>query len=716
MTCNANVSTRADLAKSKRFGLAWPCQSLLIALIAALAGPVAALNLQPPDRPPATLERITVEARRGPIDPLRAPPESTEFDSKTLERVAPQQPAEIVNRAPGARVQQGSGQESLLAVRSPVLTGAGACAAFRITADALPVRATGFCNVNQLFELPLAAAVSLRVDRGPGSGHSASGALHGAIAVATPTGAADEFSVAFRAGSHDNYQETSRWAGGVGKDGRIGLWLARQDAGSFRDQEGYRRDEWAMAWMPQGSSDSVIRASHIGLDQDTAGFVRGFDAYRDERRRRNDNPEAFRCAATDRILWTKSVELEAATVTVLPYARQDRTDFLQHFLPGQPLESNQTTSVGVRLLIEPESAAPSFGIDAERARGGLLEFQRDPVLTGSDAARAIRPVGRHYDFNVDAGWLAAHLEGQHEAGPLGVFRYAANAERLTYDYDNQATTGNLRDDGSACGFGGCLYNRPADRKDSFTGVGAMLGWQRPIGEVLANIRIVRGFRLPQAFELYRLQRGQDIAELDSEIIRGLDGGLRWTKLGSLGVDIEWSLFHYAKDHTVVRNSQGITTGAAASRHAGMELATSFGPDEIETGWFGGLAASYARHQYARDVALAGETLQTGRDIDSAPRKLANAVFGWREPGRFAEVEVDYVGPYFADAEETARYPGHALVHVALGTQIGRSWRLALRVRNVADRRVAERADFAFGNWRYFPAPPREVSLEFSYRR
>ena len=37
------------------------------------------------------------------------------------------------------------------------------------------------------------------------------------------------------------------------------------------------------------------------------------------------------------------------------------------------------------------------------------------------------------------------------------------AERTHYDYDNRMLDGNTRDDGSACGFGGCLYTRPADR-------------------------------------------------------------------------------------------------------------------------------------------------------------------------------------------------------------------------------------------------------------
>ncbi|MFL2494976.1 MAG: hypothetical protein ACJ0RL_05050 [Porticoccaceae bacterium] len=34
----------------------------------------------------------------------------------------------------------------------PVFTGAGSCAEILITEDGLPIRPTGMCNVNQLFE------------------------------------------------------------------------------------------------------------------------------------------------------------------------------------------------------------------------------------------------------------------------------------------------------------------------------------------------------------------------------------------------------------------------------------------------------------------------------------------------------------------------------------------------------------------------------------
>jgi hypothetical protein len=55
--------------------------------------------------------------------------------------------SEILNRVAGTMIQRGSGQESLTAIRSPVLTGAGSCGSFLILENSVPIRPVGFCRV-----------------------------------------------------------------------------------------------------------------------------------------------------------------------------------------------------------------------------------------------------------------------------------------------------------------------------------------------------------------------------------------------------------------------------------------------------------------------------------------------------------------------------------------------------------------------------------------
>ena len=83
-------------------------------------------------------------------------------------------------------IQRGSGQESLTALRSPVLTGAGACGAVLVLEDGIPIRPVGTCNVNELFEVNVEQAAAIEVLRGPGSVLYGSSAVHGIINVIPP--------------------------------------------------------------------------------------------------------------------------------------------------------------------------------------------------------------------------------------------------------------------------------------------------------------------------------------------------------------------------------------------------------------------------------------------------------------------------------------------------------------------------------------------------
>ena len=95
------------------------------------------------------------------------------------------------------------------------------------------------------------------------------------------------------------------------------------------------------------------------------------------------------------------------------------------------------------------------------------------------------------------------------------------------------------------------------------------------------------------------------------------------------------------------------------------------------------------------------SLELGSDLGDAER--------WR-----VAANVSYVGKYFLDAANTAEYPGHTAVNLRLAWTSPSLVRLALRVDNLFDAAYADRADFAFGNYRYFPARGRALFLSVDY--
>src|SRR4029450_12546632 len=110
-------------------------------------------------------------------------------------------PAASLNRAQSTLSEANSGEESLTAIRSPVLSGPGSCGTFLFLENSIPIRPTGFCNVNELFEVNSEQASSIEVLRGPAGVVYGSGAMHGAINViqAAPTDLPSQ-SLAFEAG------------------------------------------------------------------------------------------------------------------------------------------------------------------------------------------------------------------------------------------------------------------------------------------------------------------------------------------------------------------------------------------------------------------------------------------------------------------------------------------------------------------------------------
>jgi len=665
---------------------------LLLSAAAALASPTPAAT------PAATrLDAIEVVARSAEDPRWRAEAVAT-LDAAALDRLAATHANEVLARIPGAWASRGSGQEQLLALRSPVLTGPGACGAFLVLDDGVPIRPAGFCNVNQLFEVDLAQAARVEVLRGPGSAVHGSNALHGVVAV-KPRLPGDGGRLRIEFGSDDDRR------GLLALDAdRLRLDASVVDAGSFRADESYQLQQARLQWLPLAAAATRLGLGVHRLRQETAGFAFGEGAWRDDRRFLNANPEAFRDADAVRLILHHLRPLGHGELLLRPYAREDSQAFLQHFILGQPLEENGSRSLGMQAMWA--QGGLRVGVDLEAADGELRQTQARALVVGTPAQNAQRPVSRHYDYRAEARQAALFAEQQWHAGRAAITA-GARIERIAYRYDNRMAAGNLREDGIPCDFGGCLYLRPADRSDAFSDYAAQLAWTRELeaGWALAA-RAARAFRFPQATELYRLQRGQSIEGIRAETATSLEAALRHR---SSALRLELVAYAMRKRDVLLRDAAGLNVPDAATRHHGLELAAAWTPDAAI--WIDGQLA-WSVQRYAFDRLLpGGESIRRGARIDTAPEWLGGLRLGRRFGERFdAELEGVWQGAYFTDAANTRRYSGHLLWHLRGGVRIDAHWRATLRLMNLADRRYAERVDFAFGQERSFPGAGRSMFI------
>ncbi len=672
---------------------AWPSPALVVACLGLATCSAVAGEL---------VEEVVVVETLG--DRLGGVGSAGRVDAEAIAEIRPTHIHEALVRVPGVWISRGSGHEHLTAIRSAVLTGAGACGAFLYLQDGLPIRPAGFCNVNNLFEVNAEQAAGIEVWRGPASAALGGNALHGAINVLTPNPA--ESSLSLEGGSYGYAQVRGTLVAAKGKH-RLGLSANGSHSNGYRDDTGYGQQKLSFihmldlgAWRVRNTLDAT------NLNQETGGFVRGYRAYDDPAlRRTNPNPEAYRDAWSLRAAshWSNG------TWHLSPYLRRSRMVFLQHFLPGQPTETNEQTSGGLlaRYSFAGRSVSGQLAAQLEYMHGSLTEIQEGPTQ-GSAFLVATRPPGRHYDYAVEAFMGALFYDLDWYLGNRSRLTHGLRVERLRYDYNNHHLVGNTRDDGTQCGFGGCLYTRPPSGDDGFTEVAGRLGIEREFGPAgTAYLTAGTGFRPPQVTELYRLQRGQTTADLDSERLLSFEAGLK---------DQGWSItvFSERTRRYIFREATGFNVGDGKTRSLGAEFAAEW---ESASHLFT-LAGTYAVHKYDFSRrAGGGEVIEDGNMIDTAPRWLGSA--RWRyEFGDawYSEFEVNHIGKYYTDAANRHSYGGHTVVNWRGGLRLSARARLFGRIVNLLDERYADRADYAFGSHRYFPAMPIQgyLGIEFAW--
>jgi outer membrane receptor protein involved in Fe transport len=683
------------------------------AVLTAIAGGacVSAMAADP-------LEEVVVTATRRPEPALHVPLSIGQVGQETIRLVDSTHHAELLNRIAGVMIQRGSGQESLTAIRSPVLTGAGSCGAFLFLENGVPIRPVGFCNVNELYEVNTEQARAIEVLRGPGSALYGSSAMHGTVNVLQPS-AAERPRGAFSVdGGPSNYWRLK--AAGRADWGATSLGLAGLYAndGGWRAVSGYHETKVNASLSSRWETTPVrFDLAATSLDQQTAGFITGKDAYESlQQSQSNPTPGAGRDSTAVRLTGLIEPQLaDGLQLALRPFLRTSRMEFLQHFLLGQPVERNGQDSGGLLASLAWDAAAGLTiitGVDVEFGNSSLVEDQEKPTTGGSPAANAIRPAGKHYDYDVHSSVVSAY--GQGEWRFLERWRLTAGirGEYVTYEYDNRMLDGNTDENGVPCGFTGCLYTRPADRTDHFDNWAPKLALLVDLTpELTAYVNATRGFRPPEMTELYRLQRGQQVADLDPEELDSIEVGVKgaWQ-----GVELALAAFDMDKTGVILREANGYNVANGRTTHRGIEYDLRWRPwPSLELA----AAGTYARHRYdfSRRVD-GGETIERGNDIDTAPRELYRFGLGWR-PTQAIDVEAEWlvVGDYWLDAANEHRYSGHELLNLRAAWLAARNWSLSMRVTNALDVRFADRADYSFGTYRYFPGRPRAIFAEVAWQ-
>jgi outer membrane receptor protein involved in Fe transport len=390
-------------------------------------------------------------------------------------------------------------------------------------------------------------------------------------------------------------------------------------------------------------------------------------------------------------------------------------EFLQHYLPGTPVEENSHTSYGAifQRIVNLGEITWVSGFQIEMANMDLKETQQNALTDSSAFNNATRPKGKHYDYEAESKVFAlfSGIEGINLGKNLQGFG-DIRAESINYSYDNKMIDGNTRDDGSVCGFGGCYYNRPADRTDDHQEISARLGLETNNEGINYFAQSSLGFRPPQINEAYRLQKKQSVSDLDSEKLSMFEIG---SKFAFNRVNGTISFYKGKKKNSIFRDSENFIIDNGKTNHEGMEL-TSRVQFKNKSSLLASLTYGDHKYEFSSDTSTR-EKIREGNTIDTAPKLMGNLIWSFSiNNSIFSEIELEHIDSYFTDAANLHEYEGHTLFHFRSSWDYTSRLTGHLRIENLTDKDYAERADFnAFGGDRYFPGLPREayIGLEYS---
>lgn len=625
------------------------------------------------------------------------------IDGETIVDVAANHPAEILNTVPGVNVQMNSGQELLIAIRSPVLPSGAGQGSFLLLENGVPTRAPGFGNVNALFEVHHETAEAIEVVRGPASVRYGSNAVHGLINFIDPEpGAQQGQTLTLSANSLQRYRAdatanfttngVSNWVG-----------LSVMDDGGWRDASGVDQQKLTLRSKFGGETwNAVATVAVINLNQETAGFIQGSEVYKDEDvATTNPNPEAYRDAWAARANLRFETSFGADRLIITPFGIVQRMKFIQHFLPDQSNEENGHDSLGVLTRYEfgPANFRWAVGADIQLADGFLEEVQTRPSF-GGPVSNPTFPQGTHYDFDVGTWTTGLYAELDWDFAPGWSMLAGLRGEAHQWDYSTNVAPGTRG-----------RFRVAPSRTDEFELLTPKLGVVYSGTEgVVVYANYARGERAPQTSDQYRLQNLQTIRRLDVETLDSFEVGVRGD---AYGVSYDVAMYRMYKDNFFFRDSDGLNVPDGKTRHFGIEAALRGKLGELAggvVGWNANVSWADQRYDFDRNVAVAAEDIFRDDKIDTAPDWLADAGLSWETPVYSLGISTEYVGEYFTNAANTASYDGHVIAHLRGSWRFSDTLEAFAIVRNLTDERYADRADFAQGVDRYFPGEPLNATF------
>ncbi len=624
-----------------------------------------------------------------------------------INRSMPSHPSEVMGRLPGVWINTTSGEGHMTAIRQPLTTEP----VYLFLENGVPTRSTGFFNHNALYETNVPMSEAIEVLKGPGTALYGSDAIGGVINVRTgrpyetPTAEVSAESGSFGFGRLMLSTGTA-----------LGIHALRLDvnanrSGGWRDASQYDRQTAGLVADTRLGEQLSLRtvASMSLIDQQPAGSsVLREEDFR-EAPETNYTPVSYRDVKAFRVSTAFERSDRSSRVSLTPYFRFNEMDILPDWSLSYDPTVYRTHNHSVGLLaryrrdIDAVDLRIVGGTDLEWSPGAreeqiILPEQTDGIFTAYSEGDLA------YQYDVRFRQVAPYVHAEYK--PLSNLQLTAGlrADLLAYAYENHL---GIASEGP--------HRRAPSTARTFAHVSPKLGASYRIGasSVFASYR--HAFRVPSEGQLFRQGSTSNTLELEAVKADNYEIGVRVYPGQNLSLEISAYILEKSDDIVDYIDATGarISTNAGATSHRGLEGAVQFEPFDGLT-----LAASHSYAVHRFDAWRPSTTLDlSGNEMPAGPRSISYAGISYT-PSYLSSldlgVDLNRLGSYWMDPENTVKYDGHMLLNLRANLQLPAGFEVLARITNAADERYAERASYHSVRGQEF-APGRPRAFFFGVR-
>ena len=630
--------------------------------------------------------------------------------------------SDVLRRVPGTQTMTNNGDNNIISIRGPFTV-----SPFNVYAeDGLPVRSSGFFNLNASATINTFQSGGIEIIKGPTSILYGSDAIGGVINVLSRPATKNEFKGSVEHGSY-GFTRTLLTGGIVGDDWGISPSINITEDGGYKDSSNISNKYFNLRADKFLNSDSSIKflASYSDLHHQLSGGsrLREYDYINNPRY--NYVPISFRDEQSFRLSANYEKQTEKAYLSVMPYVRYNNFQIIPTFIMLNQLSIQEERNYSYGILskyhrdFDPMKSRLILGLDIDRSPGWAKETAisttSEVLPSGASRYTSYTKTGvMNYDYNVTFTSISPYVQGEFEpikSIPLRLsmgLRY----DHLVFDYNNNlsaVTTNCSVVNGQKC--------RPGDASPEFNNISPKLGAVYKLNDknnLYANYS--EGFRAPAQFQLFQQGSSYNTIDLKPVTAKNYEIGLK----GEVLRDVNYSMnyFELYKENDVLAYKSPIDgttaqTNNGTTSHKGTEIGlyTKL-TDDLKLD----IAASYIEHRY--DNWIIGSIDYSGHRIEMTPRVMSN-VFLTYSPSYFKGGKISgewyHSGETAIDQANTAKYGGHDIFNLYANYPVNKSIEIFGKITNVTDKKYSEYMAVTSAGREFQVAQPRMMYIGLSYK-